>query len=438
MIRLSRQWFWLIGLLAAFLLLTAACEEEEGPAETPGVTPAVTGTPAAAETPITPAAEVPGVTATEILLGSHQPLTGPAAVYGDISRGSQAYFDYVNEEKGGVCARRIVYKVEDDQYGPAQTVEVVKRLVDVDKVFAIFNGLGTPTHATVYEELNEKGVPDMYVASGSKLWVEDPQANRYTFGSIPSYLTQEGVAIGQYVADNFPGQKVGMFVQNDEFGREGAEGATTGLAGRNEIVDIQYYTTASTDIRSQVINLRERGAEVVVMYAIPMWAGLFFQRSREMRWDVPVVSSGIIADKMTFDYAGGWERMEGTILPGYLKPPTLVEDPAIQEYHRIIEQYAPELDAERGVVLYGFSIAQLMVETLSRACDNLTRDGLIQAAESICGWEQPLAVAPVSMSPTDHAPFEFFQWAEVADGQFVPFGDIVSFESTPECPGGAS
>lgn len=428
MINLNGRWFWLIGLLAAFLLLAAACEEEEErPAETPGVTPP------AVETPATPAAEVPGVTETQILLGSHQPLTGPAAAYADISRGSQAYFDYVNQEKGGVCGREIVYKVEDDQYGPAQTVEVVKRLVDQDKVFAIFNGLGTATNGAVYKELNAKGIPDMYVASGSYLWVEDPQTNRYVFGSIPSYLTQEGVAIGKYVAENFPGQKVGLFVQNDEFGKEGAEGTKNGLAGRNEIVDTQYYTTASTDIRSQVINLRDKGAEVVVMFAIPQWAGLFFQRSRELGWDVPVVSSGVIADKQTIEFALKPENMEGTVLPAYLKPPTALDDPAVQEYRRIIEQYAPDLDAERGVVLYGVAMAQLMEETLRRACDNLTRDGLVQAAESICGWEQPLAVAPVSMSETDHAPYEAFMWARVRNGQFEPFGDIVSFESTPEC-----
>jgi branched-chain amino acid transport system substrate-binding protein len=429
--KIGRGWIWLAVLVAVPLLAAVACEDQEGEEASPtgSATAAVTGTATPAASP-TEVGQVPGVTETEIKLGSHKPLSGPAASYGIIAKGEQAYFDYVNEELGGVCGRDIVLKTEDDMYTPSRTVEAVRRLTEDEEVFAIFGGLGTAAHAAVYKELNEQGVPDFYVASGSNVWVEDPQTNRFTFGAFPSYLTQEGPVMGEFIAESFPGAKVGFFGQNDDLGQEIEQGVREGLGGRNEVVEVQTYSTSNPDIRSQIINLRASGAEVVAMAAIPEFAAFFIQQVRGQGWDVAIVASGIIADPIIFDLAGA-DNVFDVWLPAYLIPPWETDVPGIQEYLHIMETYAPDLNPQRSFHLYGYAVAQLMTETLSRACDNLTRDGVVEAAESIRGWEQPVAWGPVSMSPTDHAPWETFKWGKADNGEWAPFGDLVVKESTP-------
>jgi ABC-type branched-subunit amino acid transport system substrate-binding protein len=412
-----------MALVAVLLVVAAACGDDEEGEETPTgtataaatETAAVTGT-ATAEASPTDVGDVPGITATEIKLGSHKPLTGVAASYAIISDGENAYFDYVNEEEGGVCGRKIVVKTEDDQYTASKSVEAVRRLVEDEKV---------------YQDLNDQGIPDMYINSGSKKWSEDPETYRYIFAGFPTYQTAEGPMMGEFIAENWPGAKVGLFVQGDDFGDEIEIGVKEGLAGTGEIVDKQTYTTGAPDIRSQLINLRDAGAEVVAMAAIPEFAAFFIQSARGQGWDVPIVASGVIADPVVFQLAGA-SNVFDVWVPAVLVPPSETDNPGIAEYHRIMETYAPGVDAERGVVLYGYANAELLVETIRRACDNLTRDGLVEAAESINGWEQGVAWGPITMSPTDHAPREHAKWAK-ADPEtslWVPFGDVISKETT--------
>src|SRR3984893_12095219 len=108
-------------------------------------------------------ASAPGITPTTITIGSHQPLTGPAAPgYSEIAPAANAYFQYVNAN-GGIYGRKVVYKYLDDGYDPTKTASIVRQLVLQDNVYAIFNGLGTPTHLAAVRFLNSQKVPDIFV-----------------------------------------------------------------------------------------------------------------------------------------------------------------------------------------------------------------------------------------------------------------------------------
>ena len=164
-----------------------------------------------------------GITADSIKIGSHYPLTGVAAPgYSSIPLGAQAYFDYVNNN-GGVNGRKIDWVYKDDAYNPTQTSSVVNQLVLKDQVFAIMGGLGTPTHSAVVDFLNSEGVPDLFVASGSRLWGNDPKKNPETFGWQTDYES-EGRSSGTYIKEKFPNAKVGLFLQDDDFGEDGEKG----------------------------------------------------------------------------------------------------------------------------------------------------------------------------------------------------------------------
>ncbi|MGH3407837.1 MAG: ABC transporter substrate-binding protein, partial [Streptosporangiaceae bacterium] len=152
-------------------------------------------------------ASAPGITASTITLGSHQPLTGIAAPgYDEIAPASNAYFQYLNAH-GGIYGRKIVYKYLNDQYNPSMTATVVRQLVLKDNVYAIFDGLGTPTHLAVTPFLNSEKVPDVFVASGCECW-DNPAKLPETFGWQLDYV-REGKILGQYVKDHFKGKKIG-------------------------------------------------------------------------------------------------------------------------------------------------------------------------------------------------------------------------------------
>src|SRR5256884_8271625 len=235
-------------------------------------------------------ASAPGITATTITIGSHQPLTGPAAPgYNEISQASNAYFRWVNDHSG-IYGRQIKYLYEDDRYDPQNTSTVVQKLVVEDKVFAIFNGLGTPTHLAVVDYLTSQKVPDLFVASGCDCW-NQPARYPQTFGWQPDYII-EGKVTGKYVNDTFSGQKVGYLYQDDDFGQGGASGLDSQISSEN-VVSRQKYVPTNTDLGPQLTSLQQAGATGVVLYTTPGFTAITLLTAAGMhynpRW---VVSSG--------------------------------------------------------------------------------------------------------------------------------------------------
>src|SRR5271154_6177154 len=203
----------------------------------------------------------PGVTATSLPFGTHQPLTGPAAPgYSEIAPASQAFFDYLNAQ-GGIYGRKIHLIIKNDEYNPTQTVSVVHQLVLQENVFGIFEGLGTPTHTKVVGFLNSSKVPDMFVASGCACW-DDGTTQPYTFGWQPNY-TIEGKILGQYIKQHLAGKKVGVFYQDDDFGKGGLEGIKDEVPA-SQIVATQPYQPGVTNVAPQITAIKSAGAEVMI------------------------------------------------------------------------------------------------------------------------------------------------------------------------------
>src|SRR5271165_5751560 len=243
-------------------------------------------------------ASAPGITATTITIGSHQPLTGPAAPgYSEIAPGSNAYFQYVNAH-GGVYGRKIVYKYLDDGYNPTTTASVVRQLVLQDNVYAVFNGLGTPTHLAAVSFLNSEKVPDLFVASGCECW-DQPSLYPETFGWQLDYV-REGKILGQYVAQHFKGKKIGYFYQNDEFGMDGVKGLNYEIPS-SMVVSKQSYVTTNVNIAPQVAALRASGAQVVVAFSVPAFTALLKLYGLKLGFSPTLVVSDVNNDVYTLD-----------------------------------------------------------------------------------------------------------------------------------------
>ena len=383
-------------------------------------------------------ASAPGITATQILIGSLQPLTGPAAPgYSEIAPASNAYFQYVNAH-GGINGRKIKYTYLDDAYDPSKTTSVVHQLVLQDSVYAIFNGLGTPTHLAVASYLNSSKVPDVFVASGCGCW-NNPSALPYTFGYQPDYI-REGKILGSYIKQHFAGKKIGYFFQNDEFGQDGVKGLSYEIP-HSQVVSQQSYVPTNVNIGPQVAALKAAGAQVVVLFAIPAFVALFKLASLKLSYNNPtLVASNVGTDPSTlagllvaFAKQGGATvsgnaLTQGIITDYYLPSVGNTGNSWIALFKKVHDTYIPKLPFD-GNVLYGMAVAYTFVQAMVKAGKNPTRADLVNAING--GLPQGPVVAPFAFSSTNHSGVTGMYMGSIENGALVQKGPVLVTDDTP-------
>jgi branched-chain amino acid transport system substrate-binding protein len=407
-------------------VLAVACEEEEEATPTPGgtATAAATGTPAGTE-------KVPGITDTEIVLGADVILSGVvAAVYTTIPEATEAYFNYINDTQGGVCGRKIVYKLEDNQDDPAKGIEAVRKLVERDNVFAIVGALSDWAHPATWDYLNDEGVPDVLCSAGTHMFGADPEGYPWTVQMIPSYRV-EATFFGQYISENLPDEKVAVLYPNNQQGADHLQGVKEGLdPEKNEVVSEQSYDITAVSISSQVSNMKNSGAEVVTTIADPGHTAQAMEQADRLGWHPQWFLSYINSDEMMFQFVPA-RLMEGAITFQALKLATWTDDPAVAEHYRIMEEYGGP--SPSNFTVYAQTLAEVTVEALSRSCDNLTREGLMDAVESIQDFHSDLFLddVNVSFSDTDHSGLEDGRMlkavVEDGKGRWEYFGPLFEF-----------
>ncbi len=355
------------------------------------------------------AASAPGITANQILIGSHQPLTGPAAPgYSEIAPASNAYFQYVNAH-GGIYGRKIKYTYLDDGYDPSKTVSVVHQLVLQNNVFAIFDGLGTPTHLAAVNFLNSSKVPDVFVASGCDCW-NNPSKIPETFGWQLDYI-REGKILGTYIKQHFAGKKIGYFYQNDEFGQDGVKGLDY-VIPKSQVVSRQSYVPTNVDIGPQVAALKAAGAQVVVSFSIPAFTALLQLTSLKLGYSPQLVVSNVGSDPITLGglleafakqsgkTVSGSALTQGIITDGYLPSLGDLSNSWITLFKKIHDQYDAKAPFD-GNVLYGEAVGYTFVQAMLKAGKNPTRASLVNAINA--GLPQGPVVAPYAYSASNHA-----------------------------------
>jgi ABC-type branched-subunit amino acid transport system substrate-binding protein len=377
----------------------------------------------------TPGGPVPGVTDTEILLGTHMPLTqSPAAAWGVVADGMKAYFDYINSQ-GGVYGRKIKLLVGDDHYSAPDAVEVVRKLVEQDHVFAIVGGLGDSCHLAVVDYLAEEGVPDLFIGGGMPEFTDPVVKTR--FGMVTDYDT-EGKINTDYIKEHFAGKTLGIIYEDNQGGRLGLQRTEEGLADSDiKIVSEQAYDFANFDLTAQVQRVKAANPDFVYVIGNPGSLASALKVAREVLvWDVPFVTSAVSAVEMTITLAGA-ANAEGLISFTTGRMISETDDPGVQRNIALMKQFAPNVEPS-SLTEYGITTAELVVQALKNAGPNLTRESVLDGAEQIRGYCCIACIAPVNLSPTDHRPDEA-EWPEqVVDGKWKRMSDTpVSYESTP-------
>jgi branched-chain amino acid transport system substrate-binding protein len=382
-------------------------------------------------------ASAPGITKSQILIGSHQPLTGVAAPgYDEIAPASNAYFQYVNAH-GGIYGRKIVYKYLNDQYDPTITSTVVHQLVLQDNVYAIFNGLGTPTHLAVVKYLNDSKVPDVFVASGCECW-DNPSTYPDTFGWQLDYI-REGKILGKYIEEHFAGKKIGYFYQDDEFGGDGVKGLNYEIP-KSQVVAAESYNPAVTNVAPQVTALKAAGAQVVVSFSVPAFTALLRLNSLKLSFAPQLVVSDVGSDPITlagllesFAKQGGATvsgnaLTQGIITDGYLPSLGDTSNSWIKLLTMIHSKYLSKYPMD-GNVAYGIAAGYTFVQAMLKAGRNPTRQDLINAING--GLPQGFSVAPYAYSSTDHNGITGAYMAVIKNGALSPIGPVQVTNTSP-------
>ncbi|QCX27659.1 ABC transporter substrate-binding protein [Nocardioides jishulii] len=325
-----------------------------------------------------------GVTADSVTIGAHYPLTGVGAPgYSEIPTGAQAYFDYVNAN-GGVHGRKIEYIVRDDGYNPTNTSKVTNELLFSDEIFAMVGGLGTPTHSAVVDQLNSEGVPDLFVSSGSLMWGDDPGERPMTFGWQPDYESEAKI-IGQYVAENMPDAKVGLYLQDDDLGEDAEKGVRRYLD--DQIVAVERYASGNTDVGPQIAGLQGAGADLVLGFNTPAYTALAQLVSMKLgykpQWfvssigsDAPLVGS-LLSEFSEGAVKAGTGALDGVLTSEYIPTTDQPDDPWVQLWQKVWDEHGGkgELTNYR---IYGMSHAYATVQALQGAGKDLTREGIVE------------------------------------------------------------
>lgn len=377
-------------------------------------------------------ATAPGVTEDTITVGAHFPLTGVAAPgYSEIPTGAQAYFDYVNAA-GGVHGREIDYIVKDDGYNPTNTSKVTNELVLQDEIFAMIGGLGTPTHSAVVDFLNSEGVPDLFVSSGSLQWGDDVDNRPYTFGWQPDYEI-EGKIIGQYVAENMPDAKVGLFLQDDDFGDDAEQGVRRYL--EDQIVGVERYTSGNTDVGPQVAGLQASGADLVLGFNTPSYTALTQLVSLKLgykpKWyysnvgSDPTLVGGLLAEFSEGQIQGSANTMDGTITSEYIPGVDAPDDPWVQLWQKVWDAHGGEGELT-NYRIYGMSHAYAFVQALQAAGEDLTRDGLVDAVEEVGQDLDGPQLAPYRFTEDSHMGISGLQIVEIENGVSEPLTPVLT------------
>jgi branched-chain amino acid transport system substrate-binding protein len=376
---------------------------------------------------------VPGVTPTEILLGGTHPYSGPASAYSSIGKGILAYFAYI-DDRGGVYGRKIVYKDLDDGYDPPRTLQDVRQLVEQDHVFAIFDSLGTAPNAVIRPYLNQRGIPQLFVATGATMFGQDAQKYPWTIGWQPNYQDESKI-FTKYLLQHEPNAKIGVLYQNDDYGQDYLKGLTDALGPKtSQIVKSVSYEVTDPDVESQIASLKSSGADTVFIFATPKFSIQAMVEIAQLGWKPTIYlnsvsNSPVIMQAAT--HAGGAAATNGVISAVYLKDPSdplWAKDPAIVLYKQILAKYSPGANPADGNYLYGMAVANTMIQTLKMAGPNPTRANVMQAAIHLHDAHNPFLLPGIVVqdSPTDRYPLRDEELERYDAGIWSPFGGLIT------------
>jgi branched-chain amino acid transport system substrate-binding protein len=371
-----------------------------------------------------------GATDTEIKIGNIMPYSGPASSYGLIGKTEEAYFKMVNDQ-GGINGRKINFITYDDGYSPPKAVEQARKLVESDEVLVVFNPLGTPSNSAIQKYLNSKKIPQLFVATGATKW-NDPKGFPWTMGWQPSYQSEAQI-YAKFLLKEKPDAKIAIFYQNDDFGKDYLKGLKDGLGAKaaSMIVAEESYETTEPTIDSHIVKLKSTGVDVFISITTPKFAAQAIKKISELQWKPMHIVSNVSASVGSVLQPAGFENSQGLLSAAYAKDgadPQWKDDPGMKKWSAFIDKYMPGANRSDGNLVYGYGVAQTLVETLRKCGDDLTRANVMKQAASLKDFtpDTLLPGVKINTSAADFAPLSQLQMMRFKGENWELFGDIIS------------
>jgi branched-chain amino acid transport system substrate-binding protein len=372
----------------------------------------------------------PGASDTEIKIGQTMPFSGPASAYATVGKAEAAYFRMINDQ-GGINGRKINLIAYDDGYNPAKTVEQTRKLVESDEVLLVFGSLGSAQNAAVQKYLNDKKVPQLFVATGATRF-SDPVNFRWTTPANPSYQTEARV-YGRYILANYPSAKIGILYQNDDLGKDYVIGLKQALGDKaaSMIVAEAAYEPTDPTVDSQIVRLKSAGADVFYDISTPKFAAQAIRKIVELNWKpvhILTINSTSVGGVLK---PAGLDASRGIISVNYGKDPddpTWDNDPGMKRWRAFMDKYYPEGDKHSSFNTYGYGNAQTLVNVLRACGDNLTRESVMDHLLNLKDVEFDLLLPGITISgsPTDYRSIRQLQMMRFNGERWEGFGPIIT------------
>lgn len=372
---------------------------------------------------------VVGVTDDTIKIGNIMPYSGPASAYGQIGEAMQAYMEMINS-KGGVNGRTIEFISYDDGYQPPRTVEQARRLVERDGVALLFATLGTPTTSAIHRYVNARQVPLLFVATGASKW-GDPENYPWTMGWQPDYAT-EATIYAKYILDNVEEPRIGILFQNDDYGRDYLTGFKAGLGDKVDLIVAELpYEVADPTVDSQVISLAAADANVFFNITTPKFAAQAIRKAHEIGWEPLHLLNNVSSSVGSVLKPAGLEASTGLITAQFLMDPTdpqWADHPEKVEWEAFMDEHYPDGDKTSTFPVQGYSEAATLVQVLTQAGDDLSRENIMAQAASLDSFRAPMTLPGVTLNtgPDDFYPIEAVQLSRFTGETWELFGDIIA------------
>jgi len=376
-----------------------------------------------------------GVTDTEIKIGNIAPYSGPASPYATIAKTEAAYFKMINETQGGINGRKINFISYDDGYSPPKTVEQVRKLVESDEVFAVFQVVGTPGNTAIAKYLNQKGVPHTFVGSGATKWA-DGKEYPWSMGWQPNYQSEARI-YSKYIQKNFPGKTVGILYQNDDFGKDYLTGFHDGFGkdyAKTIIAEVPYETTTPT-VDSLVVQIKGANPDIFVTIGVNKFAAQAIKKIGELNWHPIQFLSNVAVSIPSTMKPAGLDNSQGILSAAYLKDPLDPQwknDPGMNEWRAFMTKWYPEGDQNDAATVFGYGAAMGMVKVLQQCGDEMTRTNLMKQLQAM-DFDIPIYLPGIHIktSTTDHSPIEQLQMERFKGESWELFGPMMDGSSGP-------
>lgn len=371
--------------------------------------------------------KVPGVTDTEVILGFTTPLSGPAAAWGTTALGAEAWAKYVNEQ-GGVHGRKIKTILKDDGYNPGRAVANVGEFKD--SVFAVVGLLGTAILNANKDNIAEAKLPVIWPYGNPQVFAKQPkEKNRTVFMVYPDYADEAEFLVQQAVKlENV--KKVGVFFQNDDYGKGGLEGVQRGVKGLGGSVSLAgevSYEVTDRELGTHALKMKESGAEAVVFYCTVTHGANLIKEMAKVGYRPKIFASFPLGDRQVMF------RLLGDLWEGayYTYTGAVPGEPEADRVIDIIVKQDPKLKGRESFALGGVTGMMAAVEGLKRAGKNLTRENFIEAMESIKDWTPERLTAPITWGPNRRHGLNAVRLMQAKKAADVSYTNITGYQIFP-------